>query len=64
MIDAVCHHPIPHFSFEPEHPWLKEGGEASDKLPDSAVLIRMKRFRAMNQMKKLALKVRQNFICA
>ncbi|KAH1204305.1 Calcium-dependent protein kinase 19 [Glycine max] len=40
-----------------EHPWLKEGGEASDKLPDSAVLIRMKRFRAMNQMKKLALKV-------
>ncbi|KAL5140959.1 Calcium-dependent protein kinase 2 [Glycine soja] len=39
-----------------EHPWLKEGGEASDKLPDSAVLIRMKRFRAMNQMKKLALK--------
>ncbi|XP_020237359.1 calcium-dependent protein kinase 19-like [Cajanus cajan] len=40
-----------------EHPWLKEGGEASDKSPDSAVLIRMKRFRAMNQMKKIALKV-------
>jgi len=47
-----------------EHPWLKEGGEASDKHPDSAVLIRMKWFRAMNQMKKLALKVCQNFICA
>ncbi|RDX84294.1 Calcium-dependent protein kinase 29, partial [Mucuna pruriens] len=40
-----------------EHPWLKEGAEASDKHPDSAVLIRMKRFRAMNKMKKLALKV-------
>ncbi|KAG4964133.1 Calcium-dependent protein kinase 29 [Glycine soja] len=33
------------------------GGEASDKHPDSAVLIRMKWFRAMNQMKKLALKL-------
>ncbi|KAK7376679.1 hypothetical protein VNO80_02093 [Phaseolus coccineus] len=40
-----------------EHPWLKEGGEASEKHPDSAVLIRMKQFKAMNQMKKLALKV-------
>ncbi|TKY57600.1 Calcium-dependent protein kinase isoform 2 [Spatholobus suberectus] len=40
-----------------EHPWLKEAGEASDKHPDRAVLIRMERFRAMNQMKKLALKV-------
>ncbi|XP_059318068.1 calcium-dependent protein kinase 29-like [Lycium ferocissimum] len=40
-----------------EHPWLKEDGEASDKPIDSAVLIRMKQFRAMNKMKKLALKV-------
>ncbi|KAL9330413.1 hypothetical protein ACSQ67_000023 [Phaseolus vulgaris] len=40
-----------------EHPWLKEGGEASERHPDSAVLIRMERFKAMNQMKKLALKV-------
>ncbi|GAB4828379.1 Calcium-dependent protein kinase 29 [Ancistrocladus abbreviatus] len=40
-----------------EHPWLREGGEASDKPIDSAVLIRMKQFRAMNKMKKLALKV-------
>ncbi|KAK7321823.1 hypothetical protein VNO77_32802 [Canavalia gladiata] len=40
-----------------EHPWMKEGGEASDKSPDSVVLIRMKQFRAMNNMKKLALKV-------
>ncbi|KAF5739323.1 hypothetical protein HS088_TW12G00528 [Tripterygium wilfordii] len=40
-----------------EHPWLKEGGEASDKLIDSAVLSRMKQFRAMNKLKKLALKV-------
>ncbi|CAN6457590.1 unnamed protein product [Victoria cruziana] len=41
---------------EPEHPWIKEGG-ASDKPIDSAVLSRMKQFRAMNKLKKLALKV-------
>ncbi|KAL9316639.1 hypothetical protein ACSQ67_017640 [Phaseolus vulgaris] len=40
-----------------EHPWLKEGGNASDKPIDSAVLSRMKQFRAMNKLKKLALKV-------
>ncbi|KAI3849045.1 hypothetical protein C5167_019125 [Papaver somniferum] len=40
-----------------EHPWLKEGGEASDKPIDSAVLSRMKQFRAMNKLKQLALKV-------
>ncbi|XP_031490865.1 calcium-dependent protein kinase 2-like [Nymphaea colorata] len=39
-----------------EHPWIKEGG-ASDKPIDSAVLSRMKQFRAMNKLKKLALKV-------
>ena len=31
--------------------------DASDKPIDSAVLIRMKQFRAMNKLKKLALKV-------
>ncbi|ESR65596.1 hypothetical protein CICLE_v10010666mg [Citrus x clementina] len=40
-----------------EHPWLKESGEASDKPIDTAVLFRMKQFRAMNKLKKLALKV-------
>ncbi|XP_004291330.1 PREDICTED: calcium-dependent protein kinase 29 isoform X1 [Fragaria vesca subsp. vesca] len=40
-----------------EHPWMKKDGEASDKPIDSAVLIRMKQFRAMNKLKKLALKV-------
>ncbi|XP_050919239.1 uncharacterized protein LOC127136760 [Lathyrus oleraceus] len=40
-----------------EHPWMKEGGEASDKPIDSVVLSRMKQFRAMNKFKKLALKV-------
>jgi len=40
-----------------DHPWLKEGGNASDKPIDSAVLSRMKQFRAMNKLKKLALKV-------
>ncbi|XP_020273550.1 calcium-dependent protein kinase 19-like [Asparagus officinalis] len=39
-----------------EHPWIKEGG-ASDKPIDSAVLSRMKQFRAMNKLKKMALKV-------
>ncbi|XP_057416675.1 calcium-dependent protein kinase 2-like [Lotus japonicus] len=40
-----------------EHPWMREGGEASDKPIDSAVLSRMKQFRAMNKLKQLALKV-------
>ncbi|KAG8377975.1 hypothetical protein BUALT_Bualt08G0089700 [Buddleja alternifolia] len=40
-----------------EHPWLKKDGEASDTPINSAVLIRMKQFRAMNKLKKLALKV-------
>jgi calcium-dependent protein kinase len=39
-----------------EHPWIKEGG--ADKPLDSAVLSRMKQFRAMNKLKKLALKVK------
>ncbi|GAA0183667.1 non-receptor serine/threonine protein kinase [Lithospermum erythrorhizon] len=39
----------------PEHPWIKE--IASDKPIDSAVLSRMKQFRAMNKLKQLALKV-------
>ncbi|KAG7031419.1 Calcium-dependent protein kinase 9 [Cucurbita argyrosperma subsp. argyrosperma] len=40
-----------------EHPWLREGGDASDKPIDSAVFTRLKQFRAMNKLKKLALKV-------
>ncbi|CAK7346122.1 unnamed protein product [Dovyalis caffra] len=40
-----------------EHPWMKVDGGASGKPVDSAVLIRMKQFRAMNKLKKLALKV-------
>ncbi|XP_061350152.1 calcium-dependent protein kinase 29-like isoform X3 [Gastrolobium bilobum] len=43
--------------FWAEHQWMKEGGEASDRPLDNAVLIRLKQFRAMNKMKKLALKV-------
>ena len=39
------------------HPWIKVDGDASDKPIDSAVLGRMKQFRAMNKLKKLALKV-------
>ncbi|KAF9589018.1 hypothetical protein IFM89_018257 [Coptis chinensis] len=40
-----------------QHPWIREDGEASDKPIDSAVLSRMKQFRAMNKLKKLALKI-------
>lgn len=39
------------------HPWLRVDGEAPDKPLDIAVLSRMKQFRAMNKLKKLALKV-------
>ncbi|XP_024015294.1 calcium-dependent protein kinase 19 isoform X1 [Eutrema salsugineum] len=39
-----------------EHPWIQKDGEASDKPIDSAVLSRMKQLRAMNKLKKLALK--------
>ncbi|CAL0334601.1 unnamed protein product [Lupinus luteus] len=39
------------------HPWIKKGGEASDKPIDSAVLSRMKQLRAMNKLKKLVLQV-------
>ncbi|KAL0310718.1 UNVERIFIED_CONTAM: Calcium-dependent protein kinase [Sesamum angustifolium] len=42
-------------SISHKHPWIK--GQASDKPIDSAVLSRMKQFRAMNKLKKLALKV-------
>ncbi|KAL3596186.1 hypothetical protein D5086_007823 [Populus alba] len=38
-----------------EHPWIKDGG--ADRPIDSAVLSRMKQFRAMNKLMKLALKV-------
>ncbi|GMN51591.1 hypothetical protein TIFTF001_020737 [Ficus carica] len=50
-----CHGKGNEFGTE-KHPWIKEGG-ASDKPIDSAVLSRMKQFRAMNKLKKLALKV-------
>ena len=49
-------------NFYPDHPWIKEGG-ASDKPIDSAVLSRMKQFRAMNKLKKMALKV-VIYVCA
>ncbi|KAJ7944986.1 putative Calcium-dependent protein kinase [Quillaja saponaria] len=39
------------------HPWMREDGDASDKPLDIAVLARMKQFRAMNKLKKVALKV-------
>lgn len=37
---------------------MREDGDASDKPLDIAVLSRMKQFRAMNKLKKVALKVR------
>ena len=44
-----------------ENPWLKESGEATDKPIDGAVIFRIKQFRAMNKLKKLALKVSLKF---
>ena len=40
-----------------DHPWLWESGEALDKSADSAVLSRMRLFKAMNKLKKHAHKV-------
>ncbi|KZV52967.1 calcium-dependent protein kinase 34-like [Dorcoceras hygrometricum] len=39
------------------HPWIKEDGEAPDTPLDNAVLNRLKQFRAMNNFKKVALRV-------
>ncbi|KAH7373889.1 hypothetical protein KP509_17G078900 [Ceratopteris richardii] len=39
------------------HPWIRIDGEAPDKPLDNIVMSRMKQFRAMNKLKKLALKV-------
>ncbi|XP_057756923.1 calcium-dependent protein kinase 17-like [Arachis stenosperma] len=39
------------------HPWVKEDGEAPDKPIDNAVLSRLKQFKAMNEFKKVALRV-------
>ncbi|MBA0704244.1 hypothetical protein Golax_016514 [Gossypium laxum] len=39
------------------HPWIKEDGEAPDTPLDNAVLNRLKQFKAMNQFKKVALRV-------
>ena len=41
---------------------MKEDGDASDKPLDIAVLTRMKQFRAMNKLKKVALKVRTSLM--
>ncbi|KAK8697601.1 hypothetical protein V6N13_113742 [Hibiscus sabdariffa] len=39
------------------HPWIKEDGEAPDTPLDNAVMNRLKQFKAMNQFKKVALRV-------
>ncbi|KAE8657297.1 Calcium-dependent protein kinase 3 [Hibiscus syriacus] len=46
-----------HLPMPADHPWMREDGDASDKPLDVAVLSRMKQFRAMNKLKKVALKV-------
>lgn len=40
-----------------KHPWIREDGEAPDNPLDLTVISRMKQFRAMNKLKKVALKV-------
>ncbi|XP_042389435.1 calcium-dependent protein kinase 1-like isoform X1 [Zingiber officinale] len=39
-----------------KHPWIREDGEAPDNPLDLTVISRMKQFRAMNKLKKVALK--------
>lgn len=39
------------------HPWIKEDGEAPDTPLDNAVMNRLKQFKAMNNFKKVALRV-------
>lgn len=39
------------------HPWVRDKGVAPDKPIDSAVQTRLKQFSAMNNMKKLAIRV-------
>ncbi|GAB2246654.1 hypothetical protein Droror1_Dr00002147 [Drosera rotundifolia] len=39
------------------HPWIQVDGVAPDKPLDSAVLSRLKHFRAMNKLKKMALRI-------
>lgn len=46
-----------HSLYNADHPWMREDGDASDKPLDIGVLSRMKQFRAMNKLKKVALKV-------
>jgi calcium-dependent protein kinase len=43
-----------------DHPWIREDGEAPDKPLDITVIGRMKQFRAMNKLKKVALKVNRS----
>jgi hypothetical protein len=45
-----------------DHPWIKEDGEAPDTPLDNAVMNRLKQFKAMNQFKKAALRVRVYFL--
>ncbi|CAI7838980.1 unnamed protein product [Closterium sp. NIES-54] len=44
-------------SLPPEHPWVREGGVATDTPLAPAVIMRLKRFAAMNRLKRLTLKL-------
>ena len=41
----------------PQHPWLRQQGVAMERPLDSVVLSRMKKFSAMNKLRKAALLV-------
>ena len=45
-----------------DHPWIKEDGEAPDVPLDNAVMSRLKQFKAMNNFKKVALRVKYFFL--
>jgi hypothetical protein len=44
------------------HPWVKEGGDASDMPLDISVLSNMREFVKYSRLKQLALRVRYSFL--
>ena len=48
---------VTNYMLMPGHPWICENGAASDHALDGSVISRLKQFSAMNNLKKLALRV-------
>ncbi|KAL4333434.1 hypothetical protein GQ457_07G043110 [Hibiscus cannabinus] len=57
VLSKVYEHEHEHEHERTGHPWIKEDGEAPDTPLDNAVMSRLKQFKAMNNFKKVALRV-------